>query len=96
MNFDEVLALIRAAIEKATFQKVGAPPGAEAYDATQNGWRILVITFKRPDKSKGFDGTATGVLPGDIARASPAPALVHLTPELAQLAVERAEKQVLS
>jgi hypothetical protein len=94
MNFEEVVALVKAAIESATFKKVNAPPGAEAYEAKQNGWHIFAITFKRPDKSKGCDGTASGVLPGDVARVNPAPALVHLTPELAQLAVERAERQL--
>lgn len=94
MNFEEVLALVKAAIETATFKKVNAPPNAEAYEANQNGWRIFAITFERPDRSIGFDGSASGVLPGDVARVNPAPALVHLTSELAQLAVERAERQL--
>lgn len=97
----DVLGEIKVAIEKATFAKIPPPPGCQAYDATSDDWRILVVSFGSK-KQRGYDGTATGKIPlrpeEAVMRNPPSarPLIVRLTPELAKLAGERAEKQVLS
>lgn len=100
---NKALADIKAAIEKARFEKVQAPFGATAYRATSEGWEILALTFPgHRTTQRGFDGTAVGefpLSPEEAVLANPpkrAPLLVHLTPELAKQAVELAEKQVMS
>lgn len=90
-----LLEEIEVAIKKAKFVKIPPPPGAEAYDATQDGWRILVLSFGSK-KKRGYDGTASGMPKGELVKANPSPIVVRLTPELAKQAVELAEKQVLS
>lgn len=98
-DFPDVKALleeIKSAIEKARFVRIPPPPGCLAYQSTSEGWLILVASFPRPNKQRGYDGTATGIPSGELALANPSPMVVRLTPELAKQAGELAERQLLS
>lgn len=92
---------IEAAIKKARFSAIVPPPGARAYDAKEDGWRILVIASAGP-QGRHYDGTAARELPLEpeeaILQHPPKPKLdvVRLSTELAKLAVSLAEKQVFS
>lgn len=100
MNPGEVKTILdelREVIERATFERIIPPPGMQAYKATQDGWTIFVGVFVHPKtKERGCEATASGVLKADLVKAKPSPLIVRLTPELAELAVKRAEGQLLS